>query len=301
MPRYLVSGGSGFIGSNLVLELEAQGAEVVAVDSFKTGSRANLAGFRGRLIEADVTQAFAAEGPWDAVFHHGDITDPRHPNDAEVLEKNVAGFQRLLDISLKAKCRLVYASTAGLYGNGPTPMREDQEKHLLTAYGRSKWQMDEIALRYGREADVIGLRYFNVFGPREAAKGRAASMVYHLYRQVKAGKPPRIFEWGEQKRDFIYVKDVVRANLAALTAPSGVYNVGSGVATTFNELVAALSEAMGRSLKPEYFPMPYDTATYQGNTHADIALAKARLGFEAQWGFTAAVKDYVQWLEETGG
>jgi ADP-L-glycero-D-manno-heptose 6-epimerase len=300
MPRYLVSGGSGFIGSNLVLELQEQGAEVVAVDSFKTGSRANLAGFRGRLIEADVTQTFEAQGPWDAVFHHGDITDPRYPSDAEVLEKNVSGFQRLLDISLKANCRFVYASTAGLYGNGPTPMREDQPKQLLTAYGRSKLLMDEIATRYGREAGIVGLRYFNVFGPREAAKGRAASMVYHLYHQVKAGRAPRIFEWGEQKRDFIYVKDVVRANLAALAAPSGVYNVGSGVASTFNELVQALGEAMNLPLKPEYFPMPYESATYQGNTHADTTLAKSRLGFEAQWAFPAAVKDYVQWLEATG-
>ncbi len=297
MPRYLVSGGSGFIGSNLVLELEAQGAEVVAVDSFKTGARENLKGFKGRLIEADVTQAFESEGPWDAVFHHGDITDPRHPNDAEVLEKNLAGFQRLLDISLKAKCRLVYASTAGLYGNGPTPMREDQAKELLTAYGRSKAQMDEIGARFGKETGVVGLRYFNVFGPREAAKGRAASMVYHLYQQVKAGKAPRLFQWGEQKRDFVYVKDVVRANLAALTAPSGVYNVGSGIASTFNELVKALGEAMNLRLEAEYFQMPYDFATYQGNTHADMTLAKAKLGFEPRWAFPAAVKDYVNWLE----
>ncbi len=298
MPRYLISGAAGFIGSNLALTLEEQGAEVVGVDSFKTGSRANLEGFRGKLVEADVTNDFPAQGPWDAVFHDGDITDPRYPNGAEVLEKNIAGFTRMLSIARGAGCKFVYASTAGLYGNGPTPMREDQAKQLLTPYGQSKHKMDEIGQSYSHEIPVVGLRYFNVFGPREAAKGRAASMVYHLYGQMKAGNAPRLFQWGEQKRDFIYVKDVVKANLCALSAPSGVYNVGTGVASTFNEVVAALGEALGQKPTIEYFPMPYDAESYQADTQADTRLASEKLRFRADWNLTAAVKDYVLWLEQ---
>jgi ADP-L-glycero-D-manno-heptose 6-epimerase len=298
MPRYLVSGAAGFIGSNLALSLEASGAEVIGVDSLRTGQLDNLKTFRGEFIRADVSEAFSLEGPWDAVFHQGDITDPRHPDDAEVLRKNLAGFRCLLEIAKNSRSRLIYASTAGLYGNGATPMKEDQPKQLLTAYAQSKMQMDALGQSFSDQIPVIGLRYFNVYGPREAAKGRAASMVYHLYQQIRSGKKPRLFQWGEHKRDFVYVKDVVAANLAALTAPSGVYNVGTGVASSFNQLIEALSLALETPLEIEYFPMPYDPSTYQSDTQADTAFAKARLGFQAQWDLNSGVADYVQWMRE---
>lgn len=294
MSRYLVTGAAGFIGSNLVLELESQGNEVVAVDSLRTGSKSNLRGFRGRFIESDIAGAFALGGPWDAIFHHGDITDPRHPNDDEVLQNNLGAFRNMVELAKESQCKLIYASTAGLYGNGAVPMNEDQPKQLLTAYAKSKMQMDELAL--SMEMPVVGLRYFNVFGPREAAKGRAASMVYHLFRQIQAGNRPKIFEFGDQRRDFIYVKDVVAANLAALKAPSGVYNVGTGTGTTFNELVDALGKALGKDTAPEYIPMPYDSASYQANTVADTRLASERLKFCARWAFQDAVNDYVDWM-----
>lgn len=298
MPRYLVSGAAGFIGSNLVLTLQAEGAEVVAVDSFRTGARANLAGFQGECLQSDVAEGGTIPpGPYDAVFHLGDITDPRHGDDAEVLRKNVAGFTRMLSIARASQCRLVYASTAGLYGNGPTPMREDQPLQVLTAYGESKRQMDALGAEASREIPVIGLRYFNVYGPREGAKGRAASMVFHLYHQIKKGSRPRLFEWGEQKRDFVYVKDCVAANLCALRAPSGVYNVGSGVAATFNEMAACVGRAMQREQAPEYFASPYQDASYQNNTHSDTRLAAERLGFKARWSLYDGILDYVKWLD----
>jgi ADP-L-glycero-D-manno-heptose 6-epimerase len=298
MPRYLVTGAAGFIGSNLVLALEASGAEVTAVDCYRTGAKENLSGFRGKMLETDISQkGVPTSEPWDAVFHQGDITDPRHPSDDEVLERNIAGFNRVLSIARESRCRLIYASTAGLYGNGPTPMQEDQPKQLLTAYAKSKWQMDELGREDGSGISIVGLRYFNVYGPREASKGRAASMVYHLYRQIKAGETPRLFEHGHHKRDFIYVKDVVSANLLALKAPKGVYNVGTGQASTFNELVEALGAAFGRKIPIEYFPMPYDATTYQSDTQAGIEHSLKSLGFQAKWGLTQGVADYVRWLE----
>ncbi len=297
-PRYLVTGAAGFIGSNLALALEASGADVTAVDCFRTGAPANLSGFRGKVLEIDISQT---ELPrlerWDAVFHQGDITDPRHPSDEEVLERNIAGFKRVLSVAQEARCRLVYASTAGLYGNGPTPMREDQPKQLLTAYAKSKWQMDELGAADGSGIPIIGLRYFNVYGPREASKGRAASMVYHLYRQIKSGKNPRLFEHGQHKRDFIYVKDVVAANLLALQAPKGVYNVGTGRAASFNELVEAMEAALGRKLTIEYFPMPYAAASYQSDTQADMAHSSKALGFQPEWSLKRGVADYFEWLD----
>lgn len=297
MKRALVSGGAGFIGSNLVLELEAQGFEVTALDNLVSGTKSNLAGFRGTFVQADTTQPIALKSEkFDAVFHHGDITDPRYPDDDKIYQKNLSSFQNLLNVALSSGARFIYASTAGLYGNGPMPMKEEQPKHIITAYARSKLAMDEMAVTYCDRIPIIGLRYFNVFGPRETQKGRAASMIYHLSRQMLKGQKPRLFRHGEQKRDFIYVKDVVGANLCALTGESGVYNVGTGVATTFNELVTILNEVLGTSLSIEYFDMPYSAQTYQHNTQADTTAARKTLGFSSRWSLKDATADYMEWL-----
>lgn len=299
--RVLVTGGAGFIGSQLALELEAQGNEVVVIDSFFSAEAENLRSFKGTVIRQDLSEGLGAPGHFEVIFHQAAITDPRHDNDKEVYEKNVRGFERLLNHSLKVGAKLIYASTAGLYGNGKVPMKEEQPKEILTSYGQSKLRMDEIAAEYFSKLHVVGLRYFNVFGPHEAHKGRPASMIYHLWKQMKAGKKPRIFKWGEQRRDFIYVKDVVRANLCALNAPSGIYNVGTGVGTTFNELVATLNSVLGTHAEPEYFDMPYESRTYQNHTIADTTKASQLLGFQAEWNFKSAVSDYVKWLEQTEG
>jgi ADP-L-glycero-D-manno-heptose 6-epimerase len=305
--KYLVTGGCGFIGSNLARTLAEAGAQVTAVDNTQSGVAENLQGSEVQFIAADVTEArnWALGGSlyhltdvnWDAIFHHGDITDPRHGDDEKVYQRNTSGFQNVLDLALKQQCRLVFASTAGLYGNGPVPMREDQPNHILTAYGKSKEEMERRAIEAGSRIPVVGLRYFNVYGPREGHKGRAASMIFHLFHQMKDGKNPRLFEFGEQKRDFVYVKDIVAANICALTAPSGIYNVGSGEAEEFNAVVAALNTALGTDLKTEFFKMPYDPATYQMNTHAEMSKAKSQLGFTPQWNLQAGVMDYVHWLQ----
>ncbi len=298
--RVLVTGGAGFIGSNLVRALEGAGHAVVAVDSLTAGAQKNLEGIKGEVRHWDMTKKPEDWGRFDAVFHHGDITDPRHPNDNEVIERNLACFRHVVEIARAGGKQLVYASTAGLYGNGPTPMREDQPKEPLTAYGRSKLEMDRHASELTREMRITGLRYFNVYGPRESHKGRAASMVWHLAQQMAAGKRPRLFEWGDQQRDFVYVKDVVAANLCALAAPSGVYNVGTGLAPTFNDLVEALNSALGTKVAPEYFPMPYEAATYQGNTQAHTERATTRLKFKARFSLREGVLDYVKWMRAEG-
>lgn len=294
--KSIVTGGTGFIGSNLALELERLGHEVIVVDRNLHIAAKNIPGFRGKILEADVSQSFPVTEKVDFIFHQAAITDPRHDKDEETYEQNVRGFELILNYAQKYSVPVVYASTAGLYGNGPTPMHEDQPKDCLTVYGKSKWKMDQMAQeRYGH-LHLVGLRYFNVFGPREAHKGRPASMILHLRKQMLEGKPPKLFKWGEQVRDFIYIKDVVRANLLAMTAPNGVYNVGSGVGTTFNELVATLNRVLKTNLQPEYFDMPYDPKTYQHHTLADPNRAKMQLKFEAEWNFESAVRDYHEWL-----
>lgn len=288
----LVTGGSGFIGSNLTLELESQGHTVIALDNFSSSKKQNLTGFKGECIVHDLQSTVPVEKV-DVIFHQAAITDPRYPNDKETYEKNVNGFENIIALAKKHNAKLIYASTAGLYGNGPVPMQEDQKKEILSAYGQSKLKMDEIAESLFSKMHIVGLRYFNVFGPKEASKGRPASMIYHLAMQMREGRHPRIFKWGEQVRDHIYVKDVVRANLSALTGKPGIYNVGTGIGTSFKDLVTILNKVMGTRLEPEYFDMPYDPKTYQNNTVADTKKAETLLGFKAIWKLEDAIRDYL--------
>src|SRR3989304_10064702 len=147
-------------------------------------------------------------------------------------------------------------------------MAEDQPPRPAKFYGFSKALRENLARRYAAASPdfrIVGLRYVNWYGPREAHKGAAASMVYQLAAQIRAGKRPRIFKHGEQKRDFVYIRDVVKATLMAASAErSGIYNVGSGRATSFNELIALLNKALGTGDEPEYFENPY--GVYQPHT-----------------------------------
>lgn len=296
----LVTGGAGFIGSNLALELEKQGYEVIVADNLLTGAKENLKGFKGDILNIDVSKPFKIDKKLDLIFHQAAITDARFKDDKEMTRANLEGFKNMIELAKKNNAKLIYASTANLYGNGPTPMKESQEKELITAYGKSKLEMDKIAETLKDKMHIVGLRYFNVFGPREAFKGRAASMVLHLSKQVKENKHPKIFKHGEQKRDHIYIKDVVNATIRAIDAKSGVYNVGTGIATTFNDLIKVLNTVLGKNLEPGYFDNPYNMETYQKNTQADTKLAEKELGFKAQYTLKNGIKDYMEWLDKNG-
>ena len=291
--KILVTGGAGFIGSNLALELERQGNEVIVMDNFFTGHRENLKGFKGKIIEADVSQPFDFKEKISIIHHQAAITDPRYPNDEETYSKNVSGFKNMVRLARKNNAKLIYASSASMYGNGPAPQREEQEKDILSAYAKSKLEMHRIAESLFNKMHIFGLRYFNVFGPHEQGKGRPASMIYHLSQQMKAGKRPRIFKMGQQKRDHIYVKDAVDATINAQYAnQSCVVNIGTGIGTAFNEVVEALNEALGTSLEPEYFDNPYGN-NYQNWTQADTSKCGKMMGWKAKWNFRDAVKDYM--------
>ncbi len=293
--RALVTGGAGFIGSNLCWELAARGWQVVALDDFSTGTFENLRGFPGDVVAADFGDT-AYWGPRvgkiDAVFHQAAITDTTVTDQRLMMKVNVESFRDLLFWAAKAKVKkVVYASSAGTYGDAPVPQREDCDLRPMNVYGFSKMVM-ETAAGSVKGVKAVGLRYFNVFGPREAHKNKAASMIWQLALQMKAGRRPRIFEFGEQYRDFIYIKDVVDANIKAFekSAP-GAYNACTGRKTDFNGIVASLNAALGTSLQPEYIKNPY--SFYQNETLGDPAKAQKAFGFRSQWTVERAVPDYL--------
>ena len=292
--KALITGGAGFIGSNLALELEKEGNDVTVIDNLSSGNSKNLKDFKGNFIEMDVLK-LNLKYNFDVVFHQASVTDTTFKDDTEMLRQNINGFLEVIKFAKNKNAKLIYASSAGVYGNGKTPMKEDQKKQTLNAYAYSKCVMDGVAEKLFDKMFIIGLRYFNVFGPREAHKGRPASMVYHLANQIKAGKNPRIFKMGEQKRDHIYIKDAVLATIKAINAKSNIYNVGTGIATTFNELVKTLNEVLNTNLEPEYFDNPYE-GTYQNNTQADTQRAEKELNFKAEYSLKQGIKEYMEFL-----
>ncbi|MBN1502645.1 NAD-dependent epimerase/dehydratase family protein [Candidatus Woesearchaeota archaeon] len=293
----IVTGGAGFIGSNIALELDKK-HKVTVIDSLFSGYLNNLKGFNGRFINLDVTDEKVCniENKADVIIHQAAITDPRYENDHETFQKNVKGFKNILKLAKKSNAKVIYASTANLYGNGPFPMSEDQDVKIISVYGKSKLEIEKIAATLHTKMHIVGLRYFNVYGPRESGKGRPASMIYHLWKQMRQDRKPRLFKFGEQKRDQIYVKDVVTANLLAMNAPSGVYNVGTGKAVSFNEIVRVLNDLLGTQLDIEYIDCPYNEETYQNNTQANTAKAEKYLGFKAKYSFRQGVKNYHDFL-----
>ncbi|MBI4248036.1 MAG: NAD-dependent epimerase/dehydratase family protein [Elusimicrobia bacterium] len=296
--RILVTGGAGFIGSNLAVDLARSGHEVVVLDNFSSGHFDNLKDFPGDVVAADVmeNQWFAAVGKVGAVFHEAAITDTTVLDQKRMMEVNVEGFRRVLEFALKYKVpRVAYASSAGVYGNGPRPMKETQAPAPNNIYAFSKKVMDQTAacfVKHHPRIKLIGLRYFNVYGPRENHKGKAASMIWQLAEQMRSGKRPRIFKYGEQYRDFIHVKDVVKANLCALSAKkSAIVNVCTGQGASFNRIIEILNGVFGFSLAPDYFDNPY--GFYQDETLGDPVAAKLLLNFQADLNIERGIESYI--------
>ena len=304
-PRNLVvTGGAGFIGSNLALALQERfpDAHLTVIDDFRSGDFNNLAGYRGDFVATDLAQLrwdkqFRDE-QFDGIFHMASITDTTDHNQFRQTHDNVESFRRLLHFARPNKTRVVYASSAATYGNVTEATSEATGAAPSNVYAFSKAIMDNLARREAaahQHWHIVGLRFFNVYGPREAHKGVPASMIYHLSRQMTAGQRPRIFKFGEQQRDFVYVKDIVQGCLRAFEAKqSGIYNLGSGRARSFNDLVQILNRSLGTNFEPEYIENPH--AHYQNFTQADLTNARKELGYEPQFSFEDGVADYMRWL-----
>ncbi len=309
MENILVTGGAGFIGSNLTLALQQKypSARITVIDDFRSGDFKNLEGFKGDLIAADLTDLnlkhYFKGIKFDALFHLASITDTTDHDQLRQTRDNVESWRTLLDYFAGRKTALVYASSAATYGIGGGINRLDAPLKPANVYAFSKVQMENLSTRFAAEFPeqrLVGVRYFNVYGPRETHKGQPASMIYHLARQIAAGKSPRIFKFGEQKRDFVYVADIVAGTLAAATAPGavhgGVYNLGSGQARSFNDVIAALNAALGTEAVAEYFDNPFPF--YQPHTEADLSATTAALRYTPKFTLETGILDYVKsgWL-----
>ena len=306
--RILITGGAGFIGSNLAATLiKRPNTDVVIADDFSSGDWRNLIHVDCEVRAADCDDFDLldeiAAGEFTAVMHQAAITDTTVMDQRLMVEVNTNAFASILAASAKSGTRVVYASSAGTYGNSEAPNSIGSGEEPENIYGFSKLAMDRVAARWydKHPASIVGLRYFNVYGPGEHHKNeregnKTASMILQMYQRAKAGEQLRLFKHGEQMRDFVYIRDVIAANLAALEAPrSGVCNVGSGKARTFNDIVENLGKQLGQKFDVEYIDNPF--TFYQMHTEADLTESKAIMGWEPAWSLEKGIEDYVRLLE----
>lgn len=306
MKQIWVTGGAGFISSNLVLRLQEEypKAQITVLDDLRSGAFANLEGYRGDFLAVDISRLdwqaeFRGKRP-EVMFHLASITDTTLLDQKVQTHDNVEGFRRLLEYLRPAKTPVIYASSAATYGIRAGVNRLEDPLAPANAYAFSKVQLENLARKTASEEpgwQIAGLRYFNVYGPREGHKGVPASMAWHLAGQMLAGKRPRIFKDGEQKRDFVYVRDIVAMTLAAWkSGKSGVWNAGSGQPRSFNEMVDGLNEVLGTKWKAEYFDCPYPF--YQPHTEADMSATERDLKIKPQFSLEKGLKDYFDsgWL-----
>jgi len=324
--QIIVTGAAGFIGANLVQALNARGErDIVAVDNltrsekFRNLTDCEIADYVDKDEFLDLLGRGALGAP-AVVFHQGACSDTMATDGRYMLANNYRFSLRLLDWCQAKSVPLVYASSGSVYGLGPQFKEERAHEKPLNVYGYSKFLFDQIVRRRLAKlsAPVIGLRYFNVYGPREAHKGRMASVAFHHINEFRADGKVRLFEGshgyanGEQKRDFIHVDDVVAGNLHFWEKPkSGIYNLGTGRAQSFNEValtvVNTLRTAQGKSALPlaravterliEYIAFPEALrGKYQAYTQADLTLLRAA-GFAApMMNVEQGTAAYVRWM-----
>jgi len=294
-----VTGAGGFIGKNLVNALIKEG-NVVYTSSRKKSEEINLEEniihTKKRFQDLSVSDFKNI----DVLFHMAAITDTVFEDEETMHQVNVLDSLELFKkfFSSGGKC-IIYASSSSVYGNNLSPLTESTPSQPLSPYARSKLALEKSSKLLSQEFPdrlIVGLRYSNVYGSPEHKKGKRASMIWQLFNEMKE-KDPKLFEFGEQVRDFIYIDDVVRATIMATKSKnSGIFNIGLGEGTSFNQLVEIINKYLNVKRTPSYIPNPYD-AQYQKNQVLDISLAKESFKFSPKFSINEGIETYLKKIE----
>jgi len=317
----IVTGGAGFIGSALIAELNRrQISDILVVDELGTDQKwKNLRNLSfADYVEKDDFLEMVIEdkldSPVEVVFHLGACSDTTETNASYLVKNNYEYSKLLAQWATDADIRFIYASSAATYGDGSAGFSDDEDKieilRPLNMYGYSKHLFDMWARRAGLLSKIVGLKYFNVFGPNEYHKSEMMSFVVKAFEQIKTTGKVRLFKSyqpeyadGEQVRDFLYVKDAVNMTLFFFDNPyiNGIFNIGTGETRTWNDLVIAVFMGMGMKPSIEYIEMPSSIRNqYQYFTQADLSKLR-RAGYSKQTTpLEDAIRDYIQNYLENG-
>jgi UDP-glucose 4-epimerase len=311
MEKALVTGGAGFIGSNIVEELVSRGVETVVLDDLYLGSTDNLEDvedeitfIEGSVLDREKVEE-AVEG-CDTVFHQAArSSSPMHQeNPREGARVNVEGFVNTAEAALDAGVeKIVYASTSSMYGSVNAPHKEDMGEIPTNLYTASKMSRERYAqvYSYNDRLETTGLRYFSVYGPHERAKGKYANIVTQFLWKMMGGEQPVIWGDGSQTRDLTFVEDIVQANMLAAERKEALdgeyFNVGTGRDVSFSQVVEKLNDVLGTDIDPEHVENPRDK--YVQTTKADISRAREELGYEPEYSFEEGLEKTVEYYRNS--
>lgn len=311
--RVLVTGGAGFVGSHLTAALVAEGARVRVLDDLSSGKASNLAGLPAELMVGDIAEPGVVQeavSGCELIFHQAALVSVplsiQEP--ALAYRTNVTGTFNVFEAARQAGIRrVVYASSSAVYGNLPgLPKQEDHQLEPASPYAATKQMNEVLATAYGIAfgLELVGLRYMNVFGPRQDPSSPYSGVLSIFCRAVVDDEPCTIHGDGEQSRDFVFVEDVVQANLLAANAEaqtlpaSAVFNIGRGEQTTLNQIVAMLAELAGRPMNVRYGDeRPGDIK----HSVADIRRAEEVLGYSPQTSLIDGLRSTLAWFRGNGG
>ena len=304
--KVLVTGGAGFIGSNISAELVKCGHDVVVLDNYLHGNDKNVEEIidkielvKGSICDFELVIKLAKN--CEVILHQA--AAPSSPMFMKDLRGctliNVDGFVNVLNAAKENDVkRVVYASTSSIYGNNKPPLTEDMKIEPVNFYSSTKLLNEHMAILFSREYDIetVGLRYFSVYGPNEMYKGSGgvyANLVSQFLWSIMNNEQPVIYGDGSQKRDFTYVKDAVQANILAMeskkTLMGEIFNVATGSRVSFNNLVSIIGNALGKNVKPKYIKMP--VKGYISDQIADISKIKTVLGYKPKYTLEDGIKD----------
>lgn len=299
--KYLVTGGCGFIGSNLVLDLVKKGAQVLVADNLSLGRLENLAAVKDKIEFFQINSGGCLNQPsikgLDGIFHLGiPSSSPMYKDNHYLVGQAINDFIGILDLAQREGCRLIYASSSSVYNGNTPPLVESLNIIPTDYYTEARYAMERLAVMYhsiyGIEA--VGLRFFSVYGPKEEHKGRFANLVSQFLWAMQKNEAPVIYGDGLQTRDFTFVQDIVDALLLSMNNSKillDVFNVGKGESYTMNELVDILNRALLKNIKPEYIENPIKNYVYY--TLADTSKAKQILGFQAKYTLEQGLKKII--------
>ncbi|MCD6539059.1 NAD-dependent epimerase/dehydratase family protein [Candidatus Bathyarchaeota archaeon] len=298
--KIIVTGGCGFIGSNLVERLVKDGYSVVVFDNLHTGSLRNIEGLDVEFYNEPYSKMVEIIPEAEVIFHLGiPSSSPMYKENPRLVGDAINDAIEIFESAKKYSCKVVYASSSSIYNGNNVPFREDMPIYVTDYYTECRYAIERLAKLYNILHGVksVGLRFFSIYGPKEKFKGKYANIISQFLWAMLRDEPPVIFGDGTQTRDFTHVYDVVDALLLAWKKDfeCEIFNVGTGVAHSFNEIVEILNRILGKNIQPIYKPNPIKNYVY--HTLADTTKAEKILGFKAKIPLEEGIRSLIKETE----
>jgi len=281
----VVTGGCGFIGSNLVQRLVKEGHSVTVFDNLSTGNLNNLAELNVRFLNKPYSFLRSLDSKFDVVYHLGiPSSSPMYKQNPRLVGEAINDTIEISEYAKEVGCKVIYASSSSIYNGNTPPYRENMPTYVTDYYTECRYAIERLAKLYQilHGVKTVGSRFFSVYGPKEQYKGRYANTITQFLWAMLKDERPLIYGDGTQTRDFIHVSDVVEALILAMKKDFDceIFNVGTGIAKSFNDVIRMLNEALGKNIQPIYKPNPIKNYVY--HTLADTSKAESILGFKAK-------------------